>query len=213
VQARLAKFKGGEIGPLEEEWEALVIEDPAFAERLFQAFLEEADPQKMSFLQNVLASHPPLRNSEEWQTRFMKVGESDPRMERRAAALTFLQQAETIRPVHDRMLALAEHDRELCAHALVALKGLPDRRLPDPRLAALAARIYERESDPNLRGLAIRIEGNPERAARALADPDRTVRMHAAHVATSREAVEAALRAEEDPEARQILELRLSGLK
>ncbi len=213
ARSRLAKFKDEDVGAMEEEFEARVIEDPAFAERLFEAFLAETDPQKMSFLQNVIASHPPLRNSEEWQGRFMTVAEGDPRRERRAAAMTFLQQAETIRPVHDRMLALAETDRELMPHALVALKGLPDRRLPDSRLAELAGRIADRETDPDLRGLAIRIEADPERAARALADPERVVRMHAAHVATSRPALEKAFLEEEDDEVRAVFEARLATLK
>lgn len=213
VAARLLAFEGDEIARMEEEFEARAVEDPAFALRLFDAFLSETDPVKMSFLQNVLAGHAPRRNDPEWQDRFVRVAERDPRFERRAAALLFVQQAETIRPVHDRLLALAESDRELVAHALVALKGLPDRRLPDPRLVALAGRLAERETDPNVRGLAIRIEGNPRRAERALADPDRVVRMHACQVVTSRDALEAAVRAEADPEVRQVMEHHLSLLK
>lgn len=210
---RLRRLEGEGFDGIEEELEARVVEDPGFAEKLFEAFLRETDPVRMSLLQNAIASDPRLRNDPPWQARFMKAAESDPRTERRAAALLFLQQAESIRTVHDRMLALAENDRELCAHALVALQGLPDRRLPDPRLAELAGRIADREADPNLRGLAVRIEGSPERAARALSDPDRIVRMHAAQVVTAREALEAALKVEEDAEARAVLELRLSTLR
>ena len=213
LRERLARFKGEEAGRIEEELEARVIEDPEFADRLFEAFLAETDPRRMSFLQNVIASHPPLRNSDEWQGRFMKVAESDPRFERRAASMAFLQQAETIRAVHDRMLALAESDPALSFHALVSLKGLPDRRLPDPRLVELAGRIAGRETDPELRGLAIRIEANPNRAARALGDSDRTVRMQAAQVVTSAGALEKALQAEKDDEVRQVFEFRLSTLK
>ena len=118
----------GDLATAEEELEARLLEDRGFAEELFDAFRSETDPVRMSFLTNVMASDPPLRNTAAWQERFMKVAESDPVFERRAAALLFLQEAETIRPVADRMVALAENDRELCAHALAALKGLPDRR-------------------------------------------------------------------------------------
>jgi hypothetical protein len=210
IAARLARFEGEEIARLEEEWEARVVEDPAFAERLFDAFLAEPDPMKMSFLQNVLASHARLRNDARWQARFMAVAEADARRERRIAALVFLQQAETIRAVDDRMLALAEGGGELRRYALVALRGLPERRLEDGRLKALCGRVAAADPDPELRGLAMRIEGSPEGAARALSDPDRIVRMHAAHVA-GREALERALALEADPEVRALLEARRSG--
>jgi len=213
IRARLLKLEGDEIAKIEEEFEARVIEDPAFALQLFDVFLSETDPVKVSFLQNVLASHPPLRNDPEWLERFLKVAERDVRFDRRAAALLFIQQAETIRPVHDRLLALAEGDRELCAHALVALRGLPDRRLPDPRLVALAGRLAERETNPDVRGLAIRIEGNPQRAEKALSDPERVVRMHACQVVTSRAALEAAIRTESDPEVKQVMEFHFAQLK
>lgn len=213
VRARLLKFEGEEIGSLEEELEARLSEDPAYAEALFSVFKSETDPVKLSFLQNVVASNPLLRNSAEWQDRFVKVAEADPLPERRAAALLFVQQAETIRPVRDRLFALAETPGDVRDLALVALKGLPGRRLPDARLTELAAKMIEGERDPRLRGLALRIEGNPERAARFLADPDRTVRMQAALVAESRPALEAALKAEEDPEAKELLERRLADLR
>ncbi len=212
VRARLLKFEGEDIGGLEEELEARLSEDPACAEALFSVFKGETDPVKLSFLQNVIASNPLLRNSAEWQDRFVKVAEADPLLGRRAAALLFVQQAETIRPVRDRLFALAETPGEVRDLALVALKGLPGRRLPDARLLELAGRLAEGERDPLLRGLALRIEGNPQRAARFLADPDRTVRMQAALVAEARPALEAALKAEEDPEARELLERRLADL-
>jgi hypothetical protein len=191
----------------EEEFEARVIEDPAFADLLFAKFLDEADPVRMSFLQNVIASNPKLRNDARWQERFMTVAESDARRERRIAALLFLEQAEAISSVRDRMFALAEAG-EIREHALVALKGLPDRRLPDARLAALARRIADEE--PALRGLALRIEDDPAHAARYLSDPDREVRAQAAQVA-GREALERARAAEEDAEVRSIIERRLGS--
>lgn len=212
LQARLAKFEGDEIGALEEELEARLSEDPAFAETVFAAFLAERDPVKMSFLQNAIASNPHLRNSPEWQDRFLKVAEGDGARERRIGALLFVQQAETIRPVHDRMLALAERDPEVQAHALVALKGLPERRLPDPRLVELAGRLADSSRDPEIRGLAVRLEDNPERAARALSDPEAAVRAQAAQVVTSREALQKALAAEKDPDAKAVLERRLESL-
>lgn len=199
----------GDLAATEEVLEARLLEDRAFAEELFVAFRAETDPVRMSFLANVMASDPPLRNTAAWQERFMKVAESDPVFERRAAALLFLQEAETIRPVADRMLALAENDRELCAHALAALKGLPDRRAADPRVGALAGRIADREPDPTLRGIALRVEADPSHAARYLSDSDRTVRIQASRVATSRAALSAALEAEQDPEVREMLQLRL----
>jgi hypothetical protein len=111
------------------------------------------------------------------------------------------------------MLALAENDRELSPHALAALKGLPESRRPDPRVAALAGRIADRDPDPILRGIALRIEEDPAHAARFLSDPDRTVRIQASRVATSREALSAALRGESDAEVRDVLQFRLEELK
>jgi hypothetical protein len=212
VRSSLRRIEDGSLDRIEEEFEARVIEDPAFAEALFEAFLAETDPVRLSFLQNVLASHPPLRNDPAWQSRFMKVAESDARTERRVSACVFLQQAEAVRAVRERLHALAENDRELLPHALAALKGLPDRRPADPRLAELAGRIADRDPDPFLRGLALRIGGDPARAARALGDPDRTVRLQACRVAVSRADLEAALRRETDPEVTEMLELRLSEL-
>lgn len=212
LKARMANFEEDEIGRLEEELEARLVEDPAFAEEVFQAFLEEADPVKMSFLQNAIASNPHLRNSPEWQDRFLKVAEGGDLRERRIAALLFVQQAETIRAVHDRMLALAEREAQLQPHALVALKGLPDRRLADPRLAELAGRLAESSSDPEIRGLAIRIEENPERAVRFLSDASPVVRAQAAQVAASREALDRALQAEKDPDVKAVIERRLAAL-
>lgn len=206
------RLSGG-LAAAEEELEARLLEDRAFAEELFDAFRAETDPVRMSFLANVMASDPPLRNTAAWQERFMKVAESDPVFERRAAALLFLQEAEAIRPVADRLLALAENDRELCAHALAALKGLPDRRAADPRVGTLAGRIADREPDPTLRGIALRVEADPSHAARYLSDSDRTVRIQASRVATSRAALSAALGAEQDPEVREMLQLRLEELR
>ncbi len=203
----------GDLAKSEEELAARLLEDRAFAEELFDAFRAETDPVRMSFLANVLASDPRVRNAAAWQERFMKVAEGDPSFERRAASLIFLQEAETIRPVADRMLALAENDRELCAHALAALKGLPDRRAADPRVGALAGRIADREPDPTLRGIALRVEADPSHAARYLSDSDRTVRIQASRVATSRAALSAALEAEQDLEVREMLQLRLDELK
>lgn len=202
-----------DLAKLEEELEARLIEDRAFARVLFDAFRIESDPLRMSFLANVLASDPPIRNSPAWQNEFMQVAEHDVSFERRAAALLFLQQTETLRPVMDRLLTLAESDRELCPNALAALKGLPESRRPDPRVADLAGRIADRDPDPTLRGIALRIEENPVHAMRFLSDPDRTVRMQASRVATSREALSAALRAESDEEVREMFQARLEELK
>ncbi len=141
----------------EEELQARVIEDERVRTEIFDEFRAETDGERLDFLQNALASHPPLRNDPAWQERFMAVAEHDPLPERRAAALLFLQQAETVRAVHDRLLALAEHGGDLRKHALVALKGLPDRRAHDPALASLVARMLETERDPDLRALAARL--------------------------------------------------------
>jgi hypothetical protein len=211
LPAKLANWDSEDIGRLEEELEARLREDRRFGEVLFDAFLLETDPMKMSFLLTALASDPRLRNDPAWQDRVMRVAEGDASLERRKTALLFVQEAEAIATVRDRMFALAESG-EVREHALVALKGLPDRRLDDPRLRALAARIIETERDPETRGLAIRIEGNPERAARLLADPEREVRAQAAIVATSREAIARALAAETDEEVRDVMERRLAEL-
>lgn len=199
-----------DLEKLEEEWMARVIDDPAFRDALFAEFLAETDPMKMSFLQNVLASNPKLRNDPAWQDKFLTVAETDPSRERRITALLFVQQAEAIGSVRERMFALAETG-DVRAYALVALAGLPDRRLRDDRLQQLAGRIAER--DPELRGLALRIEGNPERAARFLSDPDREVRMQAAQVVDSREALEKAIAEEKDEEVRRGMEFRLASLR
>ncbi len=211
LPAKLVNWDSEDIGRLEEELEARLREDRRFGEVLFDAFLLETDPMKMSFLLTVLASDPRLRNDPAWQDRVMKVAEGDASLERRKTSLLFVQEAEAISTVRDRMFALAESG-EVRQHALVALKGLPDRRLDDPRLRALAARIIETERDPEMRGLAIRIEANPERAARLLTDAEREVRAQAAIVATSREALAKALAAETDEEVRSVMERRLTEL-
>jgi hypothetical protein len=213
LKERLALADRADLASLEEELQARLLEDRAFAAVLFDAFRIEPDPVMMSFLANVLASDPPVRNAAVWQERFMDVAEHDISFERRAAAMLFLQQAETIRAVMDRMLSLAENDRELCAHALAALKGLPESRRPDPRVAALAGRIADRDPDPTLRGIALRVEDDPAHAARFLSDPDRTVRLQASRVSTSREALSAALKGESDAEVRELLQFRLDELK
>jgi len=211
LPATMANWDSEDIERLEEELEARLREDRRFGEVLFDAFLLETDPMKMSFLLSVLASDPRLRNDPAWQDRVMKVAEGDASLERRKTSLLFVQEAEAIATVRDRIFALAESG-EVREHALVALKGLPGRRLDDPRLRALAARILETERDPEMRGLAIRIEGNPERAARLLADPEREVRAQAAIVATSREALAKALARETDEEVRAVMERRLGEL-
>lgn len=213
LKERLAVADRADLAPLEEELQARLLEDRAFAAVLFDAFRTEPDPVMMSFLANVMASDPPVRNAAAWQDRFMAVAKHDVSFERRAAAMLFLQQAETIRAVMDRMAALAENDREMTAHALAALRGLPESRRPDPRVAALAGRIADREPDPVLRGIALRIEDDPAHAARFLSDGDRTVRMQAGRVATSREALASALKSESDPEVRDLLQFRLEELK
>lgn len=213
LKERLAVADRADLAEFEEELQARLLEDRAFAAVLFDAFRNEADPVMMSFLANVMASDPPVRNAAAWQDRFMAVAERDVSFERRAAAMLFLQQAETIRAVMDRMAALAENDREMTAHVLAALKGLPESRRPDPRVAALAGRIADRDPDPVLRGIALRIEDDPAHAARFLSDGDRTVRMQAGRVATSREALSSALKSESDPEVRDLLQFRLEELK
>lgn len=210
---RLARGGRAELSELEQELEARLLEDRNFAAELFDAFRVESDPVRMSFLANLLAGDPPLRNSEAWQERFLAVAERDPSFERRAAALLFLQQAESIRAPRDRLLALAENDRELAPQTLAALRGLPERRRPDPRVPELAGRIADRETDPTLRGIALRIEDNPAHAVRFLSDPDRTVRMQASRVVTSVEAIGVALKAEQDPEVREMLQQRVEELK
>jgi hypothetical protein len=212
LKERLASVDRAGLIAMEADLEAQLLEDHGVADLLFDAFRRETDPVKMSFLANVLASDPPLRNAEAWQDRFLSLAERDPSFERRAAALLFLQQAETLRPVLDRMLSLAENDRELSPNTLAALKGLPEQRRPDPRVGALAGRIADREPDPVLRGIALRIEDDPAHATRFLSDPDRTVRMQASRVTTSREAVEAALRKESDAEVREMFQARLEEL-
>jgi truncated hemoglobin YjbI len=213
IRARLARLEGDEIPRLEEEFEARLLEDPAFAKALFDAFLSETDPSKLSFLQNILAGDPRLRNSAEWQERFMNLAETDLLRERRITALLFIQQAETIRAVRDRLFTLAQTGGELRANALIALKGLPGHRMADADLSALAARIADAPGDPHLRGLALRIEDNPAHAAPFLADPERLVRLQAVVVMTSPEPLEAALASETDPEVRELIEVRLSQFK
>src|SRR5262245_29833454 len=127
VRSRLSNWDNEDLAKLEEELEARVREDATFARELFDAFLSELDPMKMSFLQNAIASDPRLRNDPAWQDRFMKVAEADTMPERRKTALLFVQQAEAIATVRDRLYALAETG-DARAHALVALKGLPGRR-------------------------------------------------------------------------------------
>lgn len=213
IRGRLSDFTPGAIEKLEQEWEARLIEDPGFAEELFAAFLEETDPMKMSFLQTVIASNPKLRNSPYWQDRFMTVAERDADPKRRITALLFVQQAESISSVRDRLYTLAETNRDLTQYVLVTLKGLPDRRSSDPRLAEFANRIFDTEADPELRGLALRISGDQQRAARAVRDPEKVVRTQAYQVITSRETLQQALASEVDPEARQLIEVRLSRTK
>lgn len=212
VPGRMEAFEGDEIGRIEEEFEARVLEDPAFAAQLFDAFLAERDPVRMSFLQNVIASNAHLRNSPEWQARFMGVAESDERRERRIAALLFLQQAEAIAPTKDRLFLLAATGGAIRVHALLALAGLPGRRAPDPRLVELAGTLAATESDPGLVGLALRIEGSPDRAGSMLAHADREVRMQAAQVVVSRDLLEAALRRESDAEVRDVIARRAEFL-
>ncbi len=212
IAGRLTNFEEGDIGKIEEEWEARLMEDPKFADQMFQAFLAEPDPTKQSFLQNLLATQPHLRNSPEWQDRFMGLAENDPDTNRRAAALLFLQQAESIRSVRDRLVSLVEHGRDIRVEALVTLDGLPERRGKDPQLVELAGRLAESDPDPVLRGVALRIENNPDRAVRALNDADKEVRMQACWVVTSREALQQRLQGEKDPEVRDALEQRITDL-
>ena len=213
ITGRMTNFEEGDIATIEEEWEARLMEDPKFADQLFEAFLVEPDPTKQSFLQNLLATQPHLRNSPAWQDRFMGLAENDPDTNRRAAALLFLQQAESVRAVRDRLVSLVEHGRDVRVEALITLDGLPERRGKDAQLVELAGRLAESDPDPVLRGVALRIENNPDRAVRALNDADKEVRMQACWVATSREALQARLQAEKDPEVRDALEQRLTDLE
>lgn len=215
IRERLAGFETGDldIGKIEEEWEARLAEDPAFAGELYAAFLEETDPAKLSFLSNLLASDPGLRNDPAWQDRFMTVAETDGLMDRRIPSLLFLQQAESVGTVRSRMFALIDEPGDIRFHALVSLKGLPDRRTDDPELAAAAARIAETGTDAELRGLALRIEQNPEHAARFLGDPEPQVRMQAAQEVNSLDLLQRSLEREMDSEAREVIGERIEVLE
>ncbi|HXG61166.1 MAG TPA: hypothetical protein VNO22_07330 [Planctomycetota bacterium] len=144
------------IAALEERLLARLREEPSFEDAVFQAFLQEPDPMWMSFLQNLLAADPRRRNAPAWQDRFARVAETESVAARRRAALLFLQQAETVGPVRDRLFALAEQS-DLRGPALLALKGLPGRRPADPDLDRLAARRADVDPDPAVRALAARL--------------------------------------------------------
>lgn len=201
------------IPALEREFEARLRAESGFEEAVYDAFKSQEDPMWMSFLQNRLAADPKRRNSPAWQDRFMGLVENDSRLERRKSALLFLQQAESIQAVRERLFRLAENGGDLRRHALVTLKGLPGRRLPDPRLAALAARIADHDPDPELRGLALRIEDDSDHAAGLLSVPHHSVRLQACQVVSSRECLERALARETHPEVRRAIESRLARLK
>ncbi len=213
VRGRMATADVAEYGAIEQEWELRLLQDPAFAGRLFEAFRDETDPMKMSFLQNILAGSPAIRNDPAWQDNFLAVAENGATAERGMPALLFLQQAERIDAVRDRLYALAERGGGLRANALITLKGMPDRRPPDPRLAETAGRIADTERDPRLRGLALRIEEHPAHAVRFLSDPEKEVRLQAAQVVTDVAAVERALATEQDPEAKSVLQGRIDQLQ
>jgi hypothetical protein len=148
------------IAALEERLLARLREEPSFEEAVFQAFLQEPDPMWMSFLQNLLAADPRRRNAPAWQDRFARVAEAEPVAARRRAALLFLQQAETVGPVRDRLFTLAERS-DLRGPALLALKGLPGRRPTDPDLDRLAARLAHVDPDPAVRALGARLARQP----------------------------------------------------
>lgn len=146
-----------EIGALEERLLARLREDPAFEEAVFLAFLAEADPMWMAFLQNLLAADPRRRNAPAWQDRFARLAETEPVAARRRAALLFLQQAEAVGPsIRARLFAMAERS-DLRGPALLALRGLPGRRPADPELGRLAARLAENDPDPSVRALGRRL--------------------------------------------------------
>ncbi|MFN3485145.1 MAG: hypothetical protein ACK44W_06650 [Planctomycetota bacterium] len=142
------------IGALEERLLARLREEPSFEEAVFQAFLTEADPMWMAFLQNLLADDPRRRNAPAWQDRFARVAETEPVAARRRAALLFLQRAEAIGPaLRTRLFTLAERS-DLRGPALLALGGLPGRRPADPELVRLATHLAEQDPDPAVRALA-----------------------------------------------------------
>ena len=202
----------GDIARFQEKCQARLREDPGFSDELFGAFMSESDPMWMSCFQNVLAVDPRRRNSRSWQERFVNVAEFDPSLDRRKTALLFLQQAESIGPVRARLLGLAQGG-DLRLHALVALKGLPGRRLPDVGVTTLAAHMADHDPDPAVRGVAIRVEGDPLHALRLLADPHSTVRAQASRVVTSPGLLEKALRVEADALVRSTMERRLDSLR
>jgi len=141
-----------------KDFEARLRSEPAFADRVFETFRSTGDPVRMSFLQNLLAEDPRRRNSTSWQLCFVRVAEADGRPERRKAALLFLQQAESIGGIREKLFALAAEGQDR-KQALAALKGLPGRRLADSGLRDLASRLSETDSDPDIRHVALRILG------------------------------------------------------
>lgn len=146
-----------EIGALEERLLARLREEPSFEEAVFQAFITEADPMWMTFLQNLLAADPRRRNAPAWQDRFARIAEAEPVTSRRRAALLFLQQAEAISPALRTRLSMLAERSDLRGPALLALGGLPGRRPADPELVRLATHLAEHDPDPAVRALAKRL--------------------------------------------------------